>query len=227
MIVGNAERPGNAGWGGEEDMGRTSLRSAGGMGALSYLFIVYGVLRGYLRHPLWFLVSALASVPGFRRSVSKDFSEKWADPAVLTAWMYIRLKNKIGAKKAFELLRAAFLPAALAVFGATFKIVESPRTFENMIGFHEMALQGLFSNAKEDVVERTSSRFEYRCSSCGYVDLFRYLGVPELAPMFCSVDNVFYNSYAPNEVTFSRGGLGKTLAEGAPYCAFIYENHAE
>ena len=113
-----------------------------------------------MRHPLWFLVSALASVPGFRRSVSKDFSEKWADPAVLTAWMYIRLKNKIGAKKAFELLHAAFLPAALAVFGATFKIVESPRTFENMIGFHEMALQGLFSNAKEDVVERTSSRFE-------------------------------------------------------------------
>ena len=227
MTAQSAEPLHNSGRSGDEITVRSFLRPATGIGTMSYLLITYGVLRGYIKHPLWFMLSTFATLPGFRKSVPEDFSGKWAEPAIVTAWMYNRLKNKIGREKAFELLRAAFLPAALAVFGANFKIVESPRTFENMIRFHEIALQGLFSNANEEVVDQTSSRFEYRCLSCGYVDLFKCLGVPELGPMFCSVDNVFYNSYAPNKVTFSRGGPGRTLAEGAPYCSFIYENHAE
>ena len=173
------------------------------------------------------MLTTLVTLPGFKRSIVKDFSEKWVESAAVAAWMYIRLKNKIGGEKAFEVLKAVFLPTALSVFGVNFRIVESPRTFENLIRFHEISLQGLFSNAKEKVIEQSNSRFEYKCTSCGYVELFKYLGVPELGPIFCSVDNIFYNSYLPNRVTFSRGGLSKTLAEGSPYCTFIYENHAE
>ncbi len=147
--------------------------------------------------------------------------------ASLPAWMYIRLKNTVGGPKAFELLRAAFLPASIAVFGVTFRVVESPRTFENMVQFHEEARKGLFSNAEEEVLEHTDLCFVYRCTSCGYVDFFKYLGISELTPMFCSADNAFYNSYAPNQVTFSRGGSANMIAEGAPHCTFIYENHGK
>jgi hypothetical protein len=207
-------------------MSQTFMKPSARMSTMSFLLITYGVLRGYLRHPLWFMLSTLAGLPKFKRGIARDFSKKWVDSAAIAAWMYIRLKEKIGAEKAFELLRAAFLPSALAAFGINFRTVESLRTFEDLIRFHELSLQGLFSNAKEEVIEHTDSRFEYRCTSCGYVDLFKYLGIAELAPMFCSADNAFYNCYLPNKVTFSRGGPTNTLAEGAPYCTFIYENHS-
>jgi len=208
-------------------MDQTFMKSSASPSLMSSLIITYGALRTYLRHPLWFMMSTLVTLPGFKRGIAKEFSEKWVQSATLAAWIYIRLKTKIGSEKAFELMRAIFLPTALAVFGVNFRIVESPRTFENLILFHESLLQGLFSNAKEEVIEQSHSRFEYQCTSCGYVALFKYLGVPELSPIFCSVDNVFYNSYLPNKVTFSRGGVSKTLAEGASHCTFIYENHAD
>ena len=96
-----------------------------------------------------------------------------------------------------------------------------------MVHLHEMSRKGLFTDSKEEVVQHDRLRFEYRCVSCGYGDLFQHLPIPELTPMFCSADNGFYNSYAPNEVTFARGGPANTLAEGAPHCTFIYENHSQ
>jgi hypothetical protein len=208
-------------------MGRSFIKSAPDISTFSCLILVYGILRGYLRHALWFMLTTLATLPGFRKGIKKHFPHEWAMTASLPAWMYIRLKNKVGGPKAFELLRAAFLPVSMALFGVTFRVVESPRTFDNMVQFHEMARKGLFSNAEEETVEYTDSRFEYRCTSCGYVDLFKYLGVPELTPMFCSADNAFYNSYAPNQVTFSRGGPGNMISEGATHCTFIYEKHGQ
>jgi hypothetical protein len=203
------------------------VKSSPNMSFTSGFMIMYGALRTYLRHPLWFIVTTLATLTKFRRDVKKDFPQEWVNSACLPAWMYIRLKNKVGAHEAFEIVRAAFLPAILAIYGTGFRIVESPRTFENMVHFHEMSRKGLFTHSEEEVILHDHLRFEYRCTYCGYVDLFRHLAIPELTPMFCSADNAFYNSYAPNQVTFSRGGPANTLADGAPYCTFIYENHCE
>jgi hypothetical protein len=206
-------------------MDQTLVKSTPSMSFTSGLMIMYGVLRIYLRHPLWFILTTLATLSKFRTDIKKDFPQEWVSSACLTAWMYIRLKNKMEAHEAFEVVRAAVLPAILAIFGTSFRIAESPRTFENLVYFHEMSRKGLFTHSKEEVVQHDHLRYEYRCTSCGYVDLFQHLAIPELTPLFCSADNAFYNSYAPNEVTFTRGGPGNTIAEGAPHCTFIYDNH--
>ncbi len=206
-------------------MDRKLIKSSPNMSFTSGFMIMYGVLRIYLRHPLWFTLTTLATLPRFTRDIKKDFPQEWVTSACLPAWMYIRLKNRVGSQEAFEIVRAAFLPAILIIYGTSFRIVESPRTFENMVHFHEMSRKGLFTHSEEDVVQHDHLRFEYRCTSCGYVDLFQHLAIPELTPMFCSADNAFYNSYAPNQVTFTRGGPANTLAEGARHCTFIYENH--
>ena len=54
-------------------------------------------------------------------------------------------------------------------------------------------------------------------------DFLFNLGIPELSEPFCTLDNALYNAYLPNEKIFHRGGKGKTIEKGHPFCQFIHE----
>ena len=72
-------------------------------------------------------------------------------------------------------------------------------------------------------MERTASRFEVKVTRCLYHELTSSLGVPELTPIVCQIDNAGFNSYLPDEVRFHRGGPGHRISDGAKECRFVWE----
>ena len=64
-----------------------------------------------------------------------------------------------------------------------------------------------------EVVERTERRFEIRITRCLYHELTTAMGVPELTPVICQIDNAAFNSYLPDQVIFTRDGPGHRIAD--------------
>jgi hypothetical protein len=188
--------------------------------------MVLGVLQGYLQNPFWFLLGTLLTLPKFKKSLPKELEKDFVDVTALQTWMYLRLKERIGQEKAYEVIRAVVIPAGLAVQQGTMRTVEAPRTFENFIVFHEReSRQGLTRCTKMEVLEHSENRYEWQILNCGFYDFFSKIGVPELTKLMCEVDNAIYNTYLPDELTFHRNGVGNRIADGAKTCHFILERH--
>jgi hypothetical protein len=191
-------------------------------------FMVLGVLQGYLKNPVRFLLATILTLPSFKRGLPRDLPRDFVDVTALQTWMYIRLKKRVGQEKAFEIIRAVVIPVGLAVQQGTLRAVEAPRTFDNFIAFHErMSRECLTRWSKKEVLERNRNRYEWKILNCGYYEFFSKIGVPELTKLMCEVDNAMYNSYLPDEVTFHRNGIGHRISDGAKTCHFILEKHEE
>ena len=205
---------------------KTSIKKPAKFKTFSRALLAYGISRQYLTQPAWFVVQTLLTLGRFKRTLPSDVSKEFAETVALEAWMYLRLKEKLGQDKAFALMRAVMIPVAMVRYGAGFRIVEAPRTYENIIRFHEMLYEKMLTedgNLKID--EHNDSRYTYRNFFCPWNDLFRKLGIPELTEPYCAIDNGLYNTYLPGEIIFHRGGVNRTIASGAPYCQYIYEHH--
>jgi hypothetical protein len=188
--------------------------------------MVLGVLQGYLQNPFWFLLGTLVTLPKFKKSLPKELEKDFVHVTALQTWMYLRLKERIGQEKAYEIVRAVVIPTGLAVQQGTMRTVEVPRTFENFIVFHEqMSQEGLTRWSKKEVLEQSENRYEWQILNCGFYDFFSKIGVPELTKLMCEVDNAIYNTYLPDELTFHRNGVGNRIADGAKTCHFILERH--
>ena len=74
-----------------------------------------------------------------------------------------------------------------------------------------------------EVVERTERRFEIEITRCLYHELTTSVGVPELTPVICQIDNAAFNSYLPDQVIFHRRGPGNRIADGQSACRFMWE----
>lgn len=74
-----------------------------------------------------------------------------------------------------------------------------------------------------EVVERSERRFEIKIIRCLYHELCVALGIPGLTPVVCQIDNAAFNSCLPDKVTFTRGGLGRRISDGAKACNFVWE----
>ena len=62
-----------------------------------------------------------------------------------------------------------------------------------------------------------------KITRCLYHELASSVGVPELTPIACQIDNACFNSYLPDQVLFHRGGPGHRIADGSKECRFIWE----
>jgi hypothetical protein len=203
---------------------KTTLKNPARFGTLSKALIVYSVLREYAHHPLAFLMGTVLTVGRFKKRLPKglpgDFVELFAFPT----WIYMRLKEKIGQEEALALARAIIIPLGMAVYGAEFRLVEAPRTWENLRDFLELSnREGAIRWSKVEVDERGDTAYIYRCTFCMIHDFLSRLGIPELTEPFCTLDNALYNAYLPNEIIFHRGGKGKTIEKGNPFCQYIHE----
>jgi len=49
------------------------------------------------------------------------------------------------------------------------------------------------------------------------------LGLLELTPVVCQIDNAMFSCYLPDEMTFDRGGVGHRIADGKRECNFVWE----
>ena len=188
--------------------------------------LALGILQGYLKRPLWFLLSTLISLPGFRKQIPKELPQEFLKTTVLHTWMYIRLKPKVGQERAYEIVRALVLPIGLAVQQGNFRNVEAPRTFENLIAYQQRTnREGPTRWNEMEVVEQSDRKYEFRVKNCMFHEFYTRLGVPELTKLMCEVDNAIFNTYFPEELTFHRNGIGNRIADGAPECHFVIERH--
>lgn len=204
---------------------KTSVDRPAKFSNISKTIMVYGILREYLKHPVWFLFWSVLTLPRLKRRLPADVPEDFAKTLALEVWMYIRLKEKIGQDKALALMRAVIVPTAIAWYGAGFRVVEAPRSYGNIIKFHELVHAKMIEEDGNLIIdERSDERYTYRNTFCPWHDLLTKLGIPELTEPFCAIDNGLYNTYLPGEIIFHRGGPGKTIASGAPFCQYIYEH---
>jgi hypothetical protein len=203
---------------------KTTADSPARFGTLSKALITYAVLAEYVHAPLRFLAATALTLPRFRKSIPNDIPREFVDLFAFPAWIYLRLKNRLGQEQALALARAFILPLGMAAYGAEFGLVEAPRTWDNFMKYLDRSLkQGAIRWSEVEVQECSQTVRRYRCTSCMIHRFLSAMGIPELTEPFCSLDNALYNAYLPNAMTFDRGGPGNTIASGNPFCQFNHE----
>ncbi|MCD4771965.1 MAG: L-2-amino-thiazoline-4-carboxylic acid hydrolase [Bacteroidales bacterium] len=187
--------------------------------------ILLGVLKGYIKNPIGFLIKSKISFKKFRKNIVLDLPRDFVDTTAFIAWIYIRLKEKIGQEKAYEIIRATILTSGLAVQQANFRNVEENRSFKNLIKYQQRANnEGSTKLNTMKIIEQTESKYEFHVTRCVFYELFTYLKVPELTLIMCSIDNAIFNTYLPEKIIFHRNGLNNTIPQGKKYCEFVVEN---
>jgi hypothetical protein len=182
------------------------------------------MLKTEMRFPKLFIFRCALTVGQFKKRIDPRFPKDFIDLTALPLWVYINLKKRIGQRRAFEVMRVAILTGGVAQQSLLFDSVNTERTFDNLIN-KELEINKIGTTRWNtlNVVERSDRRFEIKITRCMYHELAVSLGMPELTPIICQVDNAIFNAYLPDEVQFYRGGPHRRIADGASECNFIWE----
>lgn len=185
--------------------------------------VLLHLLRGRIRFPLLFLLRCRLTLGRFRKRIDPDFPPELVELTALSLWVYINLKARLGQSEAFEIMRIAILTGGIASWNIAYGAAEKPRTFDNLIAAElEVSQKGFTRWNTLEVVSRSERRFELRVTRCRYHELTTSVGIPELTPVVCQIDNAAFNSYLPDEIEFTREGPGHRIADGAHACDFIW-----
>lgn len=181
------------------------------------------MLHGEVRFPRLFLLHCKITARGFKKTIDRRFPRELIELAALPLWVYMNLKKKIGQQRAFEVMRIALLTGGTAAQNLQFDTVHRERNFLN---FSESEIEnnrsGLVRWNKMQVVERSAQRFEINITKCMFHELAIAVGIPEITPIVCQIDNAMFNSYLPDVMTFDRGGPGHRISDGKSECNFIW-----
>lgn len=177
-----------------------------------------------LPFPTLFLLRCKLTLGQFKKTIDRRFPAELVDLAALPTWVYLNLKKRIGQSRAFEIMRVALLTGGTAAQNLQFDTVHKERNFLN---FSELEIEnnrtGLVRWNKVEVVERSARRFEIKVTRCMFHEFAISVGIPEMTPVVCQIDNAMFNSYLPDEMTFDRGLLGGRIADGKRECNFVWE----
>ncbi len=186
--------------------------------------LLIALLRPEMRFPRLFMLKCYLTVGRFKQRIDPRFPKEFIEFVALPIWVYLNLKATIGVHKALEIMRIALLTGGVAQQNLAFDPVHTDRTFENLIDKElEINRTGLTRWNTLEIVERTKERFEMKITRCLFHEVAISLGVPELLPMACQIDNAVFNAYLPDQVRFHRGGVNQRIADGASACHFIWE----
>ena len=186
--------------------------------------ILTHLLHRDMHFPTLFLIRCKLTVGRLKKRIDPRFPQELIDIAALPLWVYINMKEKIGQQRAFEVMRIAILTGGLAQWNFLYGAAEKERTFKNLCDAEiEVNKTGFTQWNTLEVVERSERRFEIRITRCLYHELTVSLGLPELTPVICQVDNAAFNSYLPDKVVFNRGGPNHRIADGKKECNFVWE----
>jgi len=184
------------------------------------------MLEQELRFPRMFLLRCKLTLGRFKKTIDKRFPLELIDLAALPAWVYLNLTKKIGQHRAFEVMRVALLTGGTAAQNLQFDTVHKERNFQNFSAVEiENNRTGLVRWNQMEVVERSARRFEIKITRCAFHEFAIAVGIPEMTPVVCQIDNAMFNSYLPDEMTFDRGLLGGRIADGRRECNFVWELH--
>jgi L-2-amino-thiazoline-4-carboxylic acid hydrolase-like protein len=186
--------------------------------------ILLHLLRGKLRFPFLFLLRCKLTLGRFKKTIDPTFPAELIELCVLPLWVYINLKQQIGQKAAFEIMRIAILTGGIAQWNLAYRAAEKERTFENLCDEEiQVNRSGPTRWNTLEVVARTERHFEIKITRCLYHELTTSLGIPELTAVVCQIDNAAFNSYLPDKIAFTRGGPGHRIADGAKHCTFRWD----
>ena len=186
--------------------------------------ILLHLLKDELRFPRLFLLQCRLTVGRFKKRIDPRFPIELIELAALPLWVYINLKQRLGQAKAFEIMRIAILTGGVAQWNFAYETVTKERTFANLCEQElEVNKTGPTRWNSLEVVERSERRFEIKITRCLYHELTTSVGVPEITPVICQIDNAAFNSYLPDRVIFHRGGPGNRIADGQSECHFVWE----
>jgi hypothetical protein len=186
--------------------------------------ILINLLKDKLPFPRLFILRCKLTLSQFKKRIDKRFPEELVELTALPLWVYLNLKNKIGERKAFEIMRVAFLTAGVAKQNLLFDTVAQERTFENFAQQElEINRTGTTKWNTLEVVKHTDRLFQVRVTRCLYHELATSVGAPEITPIVCQIDNAVFNSYLPEKMIFHRGGPNHRIADGNSECQFIWE----
>jgi hypothetical protein len=112
-----------------------------------------------LRFPRIFLLMRKLTLNRFKKTIDPRFPRGLIDLAALPAWVYLSLREKIGQRKAFEIMRVALLTGGTAAQNLQFDPVNKVRTFDRFADLEvENNRSGLVRWNTMEVVERTVAR---------------------------------------------------------------------
>ena len=186
------------------------------------------MLGNELRFPRLFLLRCKLTLGRFKKSIDRRFPPELIDLAALPAWTYINLKQKIGQRKSFEIMRIAMLTGGTAAQNLQFDTVHNERNFQNFAKFEiKNNRTGLVRWNEMEVVERSARRFEIKVTRCMFHEFAIFVGIPELTPIVCQIDNAMFNTYLPDEMTFDRGLRGGRISDGRQERNFVWQLHEQ
>jgi hypothetical protein len=172
-----------------------------------------------------FLIKCKLTIGRFKKSIDAKFPQDLIDLAAPPLWVYIDMKKKISQRQAFEIMGVAILTGGTAQWNFQYRAAEKERTFQNLCDAEiEVDKAAGFTRWNTlEVIEGSERRFEIKITRCLYRELTTALGIPELTPVVCQVDNAGFNSYLPDKVVFNRGGPNHRIADGKKECNFVWD----
>lgn len=184
--------------------------------------ILYGILKGYIRNPLLFLIGMKSRAKKLGKTLGKGYPDDFVEMVTLVAALYLSAREKTDDETALALVTAVILPLGLATQLANFRYVEDSRSFENLIAYQQRVnREGPTRLNRIEILEQSGERYSFRVHNCLFHEAFSKLGLPELTPVICTIDNAIFNVYMPERVVFHRDGVGNRIPDGADRCSFI------
>jgi len=187
--------------------------------------VLVHLLGKELRFPRAFLFRCAATVHAFKKRIDPRFPAELVELTALPLWVYINLKPRLGQTRAFEIMRVAVLTGGIAQWNLAYATIDRERKFAALCDQElEVHRTGPTRWNTLEVVARSERRFELKVTRCLYHELAQSLGIPEITPVVCQIDNAGFNSYLPDDVVFHRGGPGHRISDGASECRFVWEH---
>jgi hypothetical protein len=189
------------------------------------IFIMYGILKGYVNYPSIIVVRSLINSRCIRNTLNRNLPDDVKQILSMTLGIYLILMEYLDRETALALVKVIIIPMGLINQMALFRYVEEPNhTMENLI--HQakrFKAEGPMRVNKYSINAQTENRYSFSVHNCVFLRPFADNGCPELSAIYCSVDHAVYNLYSPGKIVFSRGGRSRIIAEGNTSCDFICE----
>lgn len=168
----------------------------GMLGPADALRAIFGLVRRQLAGEPW------RGLP-LPQDEKEKLSRKQAGPAVL---LYRALEARHGAQRALEVTGTVVLEGSLLFLASVVPRIDPDRIRALSQEARRAFVLGIadrFFNADVADVELTEDSFRYRIGRCRFPELMKAVGHPELAPLFCEGDQVFFDRHQP-DIAFTR-----------------------
>ena len=144
----------------------------------------------------------------------------------ISAAIYLNLLERTEKEKAFEIMRKILVPIGCdeQMDNLDALNVSNRPSMERLLAFYDfMGAGGVGQFVERKLIQKDEDRLHYEVRNCFFHRFYQEVGVPELAKLFCKVDEQFFPRAFP-DFKFHRGGSSQnTVAYGRDRCVFIFD----